>query len=54
MICEQALTYAETHIDKVTHFFKEEGHPVPTGYSEDDLNLEAPPLFTDKMYLLLY
>jgi hypothetical protein len=49
---EQALSYSELHIEKVTNLFKAEGYPVPVGYSDQDVHLDAPRLFTDKLYLL--
>jgi hypothetical protein len=51
-ICEQALSYAEIHIDKVTNILNEEGYPIPSGYTDKDWNPDAPRLFTDKLYLL--
>jgi hypothetical protein len=51
-IVEQALSYSELHIEKVTKILKVEGYPVPMGYSDQDVDLNAPRLFTDKLYLL--
>jgi hypothetical protein len=52
-ILEFALSLAESHIDKLKHFFKEENFPVPRGFTNEDVDLEAPALFTDK-FLLAY
>ncbi|WP_449538709.1 DUF3231 family protein [Ferdinandcohnia sp. Marseille-Q9671] len=51
-VLKYALSISESHIEKVTKIFEEEGYPIPKGYTDEDLNLEAPRLFTDKLYLL--
>jgi hypothetical protein len=51
-VLKYALSISELHIEKVTKIFEEEGYPIPKGYTDEDLNLEAPRLFTDKLYLL--
>ncbi|WP_158299401.1 DUF3231 family protein [Paenibacillus antri] len=35
------------HMDKIASFLKSEGYPVPTGFSDRDLAVETPRLFTD-------
>ncbi|KGM45271.1 DUF3231 family protein [Neobacillus niacini] len=45
---EFALSLAEYHIKKITEFFNQQKFPIPKGFSiEEDVNLNAPPLFTD-------
>ena len=39
-------------IERVKNFFQEENIPLPTGFSEQDVNLTAPRLFSDSFYLL--
>ncbi|MFF2444804.1 DUF3231 family protein [Priestia megaterium] len=40
------------HIESLKKFFKQEGFPIPKGFTEEeDVNLEAPPLFTDVLCL---
>jgi hypothetical protein len=47
-VLEFALSLAESHIKKITEFFTKENFPIPKGFSlEEDVNLNAPPLFTD-------
>ncbi|WP_079530612.1 DUF3231 family protein [Halobacillus hunanensis] len=42
------------HIEKLTTIFRDEGIPIPTGFTkEHDLNLNAPRLYTD-MFMLNY
>ncbi|WP_026565371.1 DUF3231 family protein [Bacillus sp. UNC41MFS5] len=38
---------SETHINKMKEIFHQENFPVPKGFNEEDVNLDAPPLFTD-------
>jgi hypothetical protein len=44
---------AQNHIDKKKDLFYKEDFPVPKGFGEDDVNLDAPPLFSDH-YCLYY
>jgi hypothetical protein len=47
-VLKYALGLAESHIVKIIEFFKTENFPIPKGFSlEEDVNLNAPPLFTD-------
>jgi hypothetical protein len=49
-----ALNLAKSHIKKITEFFKQENFPIPKGFAlEEDVNLNAPPLFTDT-FMLIY
>jgi hypothetical protein len=49
-----ALNLAKTHIEKITEFFNQEKFPIPKGFTlEEDVNLNAPPLFTDT-FMLVY
>ncbi|RHW30803.1 DUF3231 family protein [Oceanobacillus profundus] len=50
-IIENALTLSEQQLEKTTDFFRKEGYPVPQGFTEKDVNLNAPRLFSDKLYL---
>jgi hypothetical protein len=53
-ILEFALKIAESHIYKITGFLNQENFPIPKGFSkEEDVNLNAPPLFTDT-FMLVY
>ncbi|WP_419954392.1 DUF3231 family protein [Neobacillus niacini] len=47
-VLEFALSLAESHIKKIAEFFNQQKFPIPKGFSlEEDVNLNAPPLFTD-------
>ncbi|WP_163969307.1 DUF3231 family protein [Oceanobacillus halotolerans] len=47
-LLEHSLQLSKSHIQTLTTLFEQENLPVPKGFSkEEDLNLDAPPLFTD-------
>ncbi len=48
-----ALDMSQQHITNLRALFHQENFPVPKGFSEKDVNLNAPSLFTDK-YCLFY
>ncbi|MDN3018947.1 DUF3231 family protein [Paenibacillus sp. BSR1-1] len=41
----------EKHINKLKKLFHQENFPVPKGFNEEDVNLDAPQLFTDHFCL---
>ncbi|KAB7706976.1 DUF3231 family protein [Bacillus aerolatus] len=48
---EYALELAEMHVDMNRIIFKGEGLPVPVGFTEQDVNVNAPRLFSDELML---
>jgi hypothetical protein len=46
-----ALRTAEDHIETITNLFHKEKIPIPEGFSEKDVNENAPRLFADVFYL---
>jgi hypothetical protein len=40
-----SLKHFEDHIEKIKSIFTKEKFPVPRGYTEEDVDLSAPPLF---------
>jgi Protein of unknown function (DUF3231) len=46
-ILEEVIDTCEDTINRVTSIFEEENFPVPQGFSERDIDLTVPPLFTD-------
>lgn len=51
-VLEFALSLAKNHIVKITEFFNRENFPIPKGFTlEEDVNLNAPPLFTDSFMI---
>src|SRR5690625_1590323 len=50
-LLEEILSTVNVHIERLTDFFHKEDYPVPLGFTEQDVNLSAPRLFSDKLYL---
>ncbi|MFD1413372.1 DUF3231 family protein [Oceanobacillus jeddahense] len=50
-LLQHALELSESHIPKLTNFFNGENWPVPQGFSEKDVNLSTPRLYTDGFML---
>ena len=46
-IIEMALTLSTTHLEQLTNLFQKENIPIPNAFSESDVNLNAPRLYTD-------
>ncbi|WP_102027605.1 DUF3231 family protein [Salirhabdus sp. Marseille-P4669] len=46
-----ALDTTNKHILALKQFFQDEKHPIPQGFTEKDVNKEAPRLFQDAFYL---
>ncbi|PGT88247.1 DUF3231 family protein [Bacillus sp. AFS040349] len=41
-------------IQKLTIIFQNQNYPIPYGFTEDDVNLSSPKLFTDNYYSILF
>jgi hypothetical protein len=52
-VLQYALELTERHIQKVEEFLTTDGYPIPKGFTEEDVTVEAPPLFTDT-YIIVY
>ncbi|MEW9052088.1 MAG: DUF3231 family protein [Neobacillus sp.] len=50
-VLEHALDLAQQHVQVVTNIFKEEGHAIPLGFTEKDVKVDAPRLFSDEFFL---
>lgn len=50
-VLQLALNMAKGHIPIVIDTFNQEGLPIPKGFKEDDVDINAPRLFTDPFYL---
>lgn len=50
-IVENALTLSESLVKNTKEIFIREGFPLPTGFTDEDVNLGAPRLFSDEFYL---
>ena len=52
-VLQYALELAENHLEKVKQFLTQENYPIPIGFTNEDVTVEAPPLFTDT-YMIVY
>lgn len=50
-VLEHALDLSQQHVQVVTGIFEEEGHVVPHGFTDDDVNMDVPRLFSDEFFL---
>ncbi len=50
-IIQRALDISNGHIQVVANIFNQEGLPLPVGFTDNDINMDAPKLFTDTFYL---
>jgi hypothetical protein len=52
-ILQSALDLAQSRVQKITEFFNQENHPIPVGFTDADVDLNAPRLYSDA-YLLVF
>lgn len=50
-LLENALKLSEEFLKITTEVFTKENFPIPTGFSQEDVNLDAPRLFQDEFYV---
>lgn len=50
-ILQQTCNLSMQHIEEVTNLLNEAGLPIPDGFTDKDVNINAPRLFTDSFYL---
>ncbi|MBU7595121.1 DUF3231 family protein [Metabacillus halosaccharovorans] len=46
-IIKLTLDISQKHIDEIKNIFEKENFPIPKGFSDEDIDLSAPPLFFD-------
>ncbi|WP_342043814.1 DUF3231 family protein [Bacillus sp. OTU2372] len=46
-VFENAQKLGQNHLNKLKELFNKDDFPIPKGFNEKDVNLEAPPLFTE-------
>lgn len=51
-ILEHSITLSESHIKKIKFFLNSVNHPIPQGFTEEDVNPSAPRLFSDTIALV--
>lgn len=52
-LIENSLSIAQNDIHIIKEIFSNENHPIPVGFTEEDVNLNAPKLFSDG-FILMY
>jgi hypothetical protein len=52
-VLEYALELSESHLKKIEGFLSEENYPIPKGFTDEDVKLDAPALFTDT-YIIVF
>ncbi len=50
-LLENALKLSEEFMKTIKEIFTKENFPIPKGFSQEDVNLGAPPLFQDEFYV---
>jgi hypothetical protein len=50
-VYQLSLDLSEKHVNELKSFFQKEDFPIPIGFTDEDVNLNAPPLFTDNFWL---
>lgn len=52
-VIESSLQLSKQNIQTISKIYNRENHPIPVGFTEDDVNVNAPKLFSDT-YMLMY
>ena len=50
-ILQQTSDLSNLHIQEMTSMFNKENLTIPEGFTDNDINIDAPRLFTDSFYL---
>ena len=50
-VLENALNLSEVLVGNIKEIFIQENFPIPIGFTDEDVNLDAPRLFSDEFYL---
>jgi hypothetical protein len=50
-VYQLSLDLSEKHVNELKAIFQKEDFPIPIGFTDEDVNLNAPPLFTDDFWL---
>jgi hypothetical protein len=50
-VLESALNLSEALVGKIKEIFIQENFPIPNGFTDEDVNIAAPRLFSDEFYL---
>ncbi|MFC0214055.1 DUF3231 family protein [Paenibacillus chartarius] len=50
-VLEYALSISKKHVSTITEIFEHEKFPIPVGFTDKDVNLNAPRLYSDTFFL---
>lgn len=53
LVLEFAMHLAEQHLQTISELYRREKHPIPTGFTDKDVNPDAPRLFSDTFFLAM-
>jgi hypothetical protein len=51
-VIEYGLELSQNHVQRITDIFKHEKFPIPQGFTDEDINVTAPRLFSDTFQLI--
>ncbi|WP_139491591.1 DUF3231 family protein [Brevibacillus dissolubilis] len=51
-VIEYALSLSEKHLQKIKEILTNENYPIPQGFTDEDVNLDAPRLYSDTYFLI--
>jgi Protein of unknown function (DUF3231) len=52
-VLQYALELSESHLEKIKEFLTKKNYPIPKGFTDEDVTIGAPALFTDT-YLIVF
>ncbi|MGM7723800.1 DUF3231 family protein [Metabacillus sp. Hm71] len=52
-LIKDAMNLSQKNLQTITYIFNDEKHPIPVGFTDEDVNVNAPRLFTDT-FMLMY
>jgi hypothetical protein len=52
-VLQYSLELSERHLQRVQEFLTKDGYPTPKGFTDEDVTVEAPPLFSDT-FIIVY
>lgn len=50
-VFDEALNLSQQHLQKMTEFFNLESFPIPQGFTDEDVDVNTPPIFSDLLWL---
>lgn len=52
-VLDYALHIAEKHLHTISEIYRRENHPIPRGFTDQDVSIDTPRLFSDTFFLTL-